>query len=187
MADEGGENRAGGSISQRNSLGPACTPVHQSQDRSKPAAGLQRADKVQVDMRKSPDRNRDLLNRSSLMAVDLGSLAGGALPSPGRHVFIHRRPDKTAGHETAGCSDARMSQAMHLLEGQLAEGGRQKEARLNLGEGVQHAIHSLDLELRITGEGRAVCTSLLGGGEHQWIQRGWRSGRGDGGDRRRRR
>ena len=121
------------------------------------------------------------------MAVDLGSLAGGALPSPGRHVFIHRRPDKTAGHETAGCSDARMSQAMHLFEGQLAEGRRQKEARLILGEGVQHAIHSLDLELRIIGEGRAVRTCLLGGGEHQRIQRGWRSVRGDGGDRRRQR
>ena len=70
------------------------------------------------------------------MAVDLRRLAGGTLSSPGRHVLVHRRPDKTAGHQTTGCPDARMSQATNLPEGQLAEGGGKKEARFSLREGV---------------------------------------------------
>ena len=76
----------------------------------------QRANKIHVDVGKTLCRNRNVLWLEVNVAVSLGSVAGGAGVAPAGDVSGEMGPDIPRGEEAARCANARVGEALHVVE-----------------------------------------------------------------------
>ena len=91
------------------------------EDITEPLAGGQGPNQIQVNMRKSSTQNRNLLNRSSHVGLNLSLLAAEAEPRPEPDILGQARPNKPGVQEPPGSMNARIRDPVNGLEQILTE------------------------------------------------------------------
>ena len=119
-----------GSGGERNSFRPAGGTVNHRKEVCVAGGRGERANQINVNVRKPLSRNRNMLRRDVGVAVDFGSLTGETGATPGSDVTRKMRPDITGGNEAASSMDARMSQIMDVMENQFTKRLRNEGAEV---------------------------------------------------------
>ena len=80
------------------------------------AGGCEGPDQVNVKVRKSPLRHRNVLRADPDMSVDFGLLAGGAVSGPGGDVLVQAGPHEPRRNKAAGCPAAWVGDAVDVVK-----------------------------------------------------------------------
>ena len=128
-----GRSAVGGNGGERNSFRPAGGTVNHSKEVCVTGGRGERANQINMNVRKPLSRNRNMLRRNFCVAVDFGSLTGETGATPGSDVTGKMRPDITGGNEAASSTDARMSQIMYVMENQFMKRLRNEGAEVASG------------------------------------------------------
>jgi hypothetical protein len=93
----------------------------------------ERANQINMDMRKLTGRNRDVGWQRCEVGMGFGSLACDAFPGPEFDVPGHVLPKESCGDEAAGGMDARVTEGMDVVENLFAKGKRDERTKGGAG------------------------------------------------------
>ena len=119
-----GRSTVGGNGGERNSFRPAGGTVNHSKEVCVTGGRGERANQINMNVRKPLSRNRNMLRRDVGVAVDFGSLTGETGATPGSDVTGKVWPDITRGNEAAGGTNTRMCQVVNVMKYLFTESER---------------------------------------------------------------